>query len=83
MKKYKFWDQELSISEVFPEITVEECAKAFTLEDEVNLIMSHGWDLISVSSVGGCRKNPDRYHFVKRNANEVKVNLDYVLRDNR
>ena len=63
--RYKIWEGEF-VPKIFPEITENEyIAVAWKTELIVELIMAHGWKLISVSSVGGCRKSHDRYHFIK------------------
>jgi hypothetical protein len=63
--RYKIWEGEY-VPKIFPEIPEELYSDwAWSKEKLVELIMSYGWKLVSVSSVGGCRKSHDRYHFIK------------------
>jgi len=66
MTKYRTWSGEYGPEHAFKgDITSEEWDRAFTTERLVELILSKGWKLVSVTSVGGCRNNHDRYHFIK------------------
>ena len=64
---YRIWEGEYGPEHAFRgDITPEEWDRvAFSKELIVELVLSKGWKLASVTSVGGCRKNHDRYHFIK------------------